>query len=90
VYRVAVNHCLKHRARVAPHTVPYDEAALGDREGDPRCDPARRAVQSELGDRVEAALAGLSADHRDVVVLHELHGLTYAECAQVFGVPWAP
>jgi RNA polymerase sigma-70 factor (ECF subfamily) len=25
--------------------------------------------------------------HRDVIILHELHGLTYRECAEVLGVP---
>ena len=25
--------------------------------------------------------------HRDVVILHELHGLTYAECAEAMGIP---
>ena len=34
-----------------------------------------------------AALARLSDDHRDVVILHELQGLTYEEVAAVLRVP---
>ena len=86
VYRVAMNHCLKHRQRAKPECLPYDEA-IAETEVDHRCDPARSAEQSELKDRVTGALDRLSAAHRDVVILHELHGLTYQECAGVLGVP---
>lgn len=36
---------------------------------------------------VLAALGALSAIHREVIVLRELHGMTYAEIADVLGVP---
>jgi hypothetical protein len=54
---------------------------------DPDADPARHAARRELGDQVHGALGDLSPLHRDVVVLHELHGLTYHECAEILGVP---
>lgn len=84
IYRVAMNHCLKHRARQRPESVPYDDLPLASPE---QQRPDRVAAQGELASTVEAALATLSLDHRDVVVLHELHGLTYAECATILGVP---
>jgi DNA-directed RNA polymerase specialized sigma24 family protein len=48
-----------------------------------RCsaDPMRHALRGELQDRVRARLDALSPLHRDIVILHELHGLTYGECA---------
>ena len=36
---------------------------------------------------VAAALAALSDEHRDVIVLRELEGLSYAEMAAVLGLP---
>lgn len=45
--------------------------------------------ESQLIDReaLRVALSSLSADHREVVVLHEVDGLTYEEAAEVIGVP---
>ena len=85
VYRVAMNHCLKFRQRARPACVPYDEAL--DAEEDWRADPLRSAARMELSDQVRVALDGLSELHRDVVILHELHGLTYQEVAAVLDVP---
>ena len=41
----------------------------------------------ELSSEIERALDRLSPLHRDVIILHELHGLTYGECAEALGVP---
>lgn len=84
VYRVAVNHCLKHRARVRPESLPLDESQAGQ---DWQSDPARCAQKRELSEQVRSALDDLSPLHRDVVILHELHGLTYGECAALLDVP---
>jgi len=83
VYRVALNHCLKHQARRKPENVPLDDLPFADENAD----PARHAAQRELADRVEEALLTLSDGHREVVILHEMHGLTYTECADVLGIP---
>lgn len=85
VYRVAVNHCLKYRQRRLPDGVPYDDALA--QEADWRADPAHAAETHEMGDRVRSAMQLLSPIHYDVVVLCELHGLTYQECAQVLSIP---
>ena len=90
VYRVAMNHCLKHRSRQRPEPLELNDAVLPReivQSRDDAADPARQAARQELKGRIDAALAALSPEHRDVVILHELHGLTYTECADVFGVP---
>ena len=84
-YRVALNHCLKHVRRARPATVSYDDAWV-EREAEDR-GPAHRAAQGELSEHVHQALDGLSPDHRDVVILHELQDLTYRECADILQVP---
>lgn len=38
-------------------------------------------------DLLRDALKGLSPDHLDVVILHELEGLTYEEAGMVLGIP---
>lgn len=84
-YQVALNHCRKHLARSPAPTLTLDdsrdvpEAAFHG--------PAHRAAVSELSSQVHLALDSLTPEHRDVVILHELHELTYAECAAVLNVP---
>lgn len=87
VYRVALNHGMKHGSRAAarPESMEIDDLPIADT--DPNRDPQNRALQSELASKVGKALHDLSDGHREVVVLHELHGLTYQECADVLGVP---
>lgn len=36
---------------------------------------------------VERLLSALSEEHRDVIILRELHGLSYEEMAEVLGIP---
>lgn len=84
-YRVALNHCLRHAGRSQLMTVPYDEAR--DERETEQHNPSRQAARRELSDQVHTALDGLSADHRDVVILHELQDLTYRECAAILQVP---
>jgi RNA polymerase sigma-70 factor (ECF subfamily) len=84
VYRVALNRCLRHRERRKPDHEPLD---LLTQAGPDENGPVRCAERGELKDRVEAALTSLSEDQRQVVILHEMHGLTYAECAETLGIP---
>lgn len=45
--------------------------------------------EANLVDRqvLRLALAGLSVEHREVVVMHEMDGLTYEEIATILSVP---
>jgi RNA polymerase sigma-70 factor (ECF subfamily) len=82
-YRIALNHCLKAQGRRRPEPLELEaDPALQTEEGNPQ----RYLACRELADKVDDALSGLTAVHRDVVILHELHGLTYAECAVVLGI----
>ena len=86
IYRIAMNHCLEYRRKKRLDVVPYDE------EIQLQCtnwesDPVAVAQKQELSEKVEAAINSLSPMHRDVVVLHELQGLTYQEVAATLNVP---
>ena len=86
IYRVAMNHCLEFRRRRKLDCVPYNEE-LALASHDWREDPEQSAGKTELSARVESALQHLSPQHRDVIVLHELQGLTYQEVASALNVP---
>lgn len=84
-YQVALNHCRKHLARKPTATLTLDDSR--DVPEGVLHDPAHRAAVGELSSQVHLALDGLTPEHRDVVILHELHEFTYAECAAVLKVP---
>ena len=78
LFGIALNECrrLVRQKSVDRATVPLIDVAGGD-HGASVID--RGALQQ--------ALAKLSDDHREVVVLHEIEGLTYEEAANVLSVP---
>ncbi len=83
-YRVARNAALNHirdglRKRIAGTEIPEV-----DSDEPP---PLAGLARAEELDQVRAALATLSADHREALELHYAFGLTYAEVAEVVGVP---
>jgi RNA polymerase sigma-70 factor (ECF subfamily) len=92
VYRVALNHCLRHREKTQrdkpSSQTPNDVPSPTDVETpDLEADPARHAGRRELGQQVRGALDTLVEGQREVVILHELHGLTYSECATILQIP---
>ena len=84
VHRVAVNVCLEHRRKRHPLFVPFEDELA---EPDPQAGPSEALERGEVKGSVDAAIGSLSDLHRDVVILHELQGLTYAECAKALGCP---
>ena len=54
-------------------------------EIDPRQDPTREAERKELRERVTQAVNSLSLNHRTVVILHELQGLSHPQIADILG-----
>jgi RNA polymerase sigma-70 factor (ECF subfamily) len=86
IYRVAMNHCLEYRRKKHIDVMPYDEELM-IATADWRDNPVEYAGKREMSDRVEAAISRLSPQHRDVIVLHELQGLTYQEVAATLDVP---
>lgn len=85
VMNLAIDHLRKHR-RVKP--VELDETKL-DEGGDdallPRIlggNPGRALMDKEIRGRIDSALDELSENHRAVLVMRELEGLSYEEMAQ--------
>ncbi|MBL8067840.1 MAG: RNA polymerase sigma factor [Armatimonadetes bacterium] len=75
---IANNHC-----RTFSRTKKTEWLSL-DNWFEPSATFESRVIDREF---VNAALSKLSAEHREVVVLHELDGLSYPEISQLLGVP---
>jgi len=72
----------RRRRRQVRRVEPLDPGLVG---GGPR--PDTDAVRSELGERLRAALAELSARRRTAVVLFDVEGYSHAEIAEMLGIP---
>lgn len=86
VHRVAVNICLEYRRKHRPEFVSFEDD-FPEQQADPKDDPGAMAVRNETRGEVNSAISELPSLHRDVVILHELQGLTYRQCAEVLGCP---
>jgi RNA polymerase sigma-70 factor, ECF subfamily len=87
VMNLAIDHLRKHR-RVKP--VELDEQHLD--EGDdallPKIlggNPGRALMDKEIRARIDQALGELSDNHRAVLIMRELEGMSYEEMAQAMG-----
>ncbi len=84
IYRIAMNHCLEHTRRHRPEMLPLLDDVIHSPSSN---DPQLSAEQACTSDAIQRALLGLSYEHRQVVVLHELQELTYSEIADSLGIP---
>jgi RNA polymerase sigma-70 factor, ECF subfamily len=86
VYTIARNLCVdgarreQHRAAEPLAEEPVDA-------GTPWNDPERGAASAELRPMLEAAVAALPAEQREVFLLREVAGMPFAEIARVTGAP---
>ncbi|MBE7448841.1 MAG: sigma-70 family RNA polymerase sigma factor [Kofleriaceae bacterium] len=92
VMNLAIDHLRKHRRqRVVDFPdagETLDEGALGEDSLIPRIiggNPGRALLDREIRDRIAQALDELSDNHRAVLVMRELEGLSYEEMAQAMG-----
>lgn len=85
---VARNHVLRIRAADARYDV--HEGASTPADGDSHHaveDALARVLAQERGNALHAALARLSAEHREVIALVEFEEFSYAEAANIVGCP---
>ncbi|MEO6776208.1 MAG: sigma-70 family RNA polymerase sigma factor, partial [Kofleriaceae bacterium] len=86
VMNLAIDHIRKHR-RVRP--VELDEQHLEDGDGLLSTllggNPGRALMDKQIRERIDTALGELSENHRSVIVMRELEGLSYEEMAHAMG-----
>jgi len=92
-YRIATNLCLDaqrkkgrtERVDVAEGDEAEIEAAM-DPPSHALAGPQREALNEELKGKLDEALAGLSENHRAILLLREVEGLSYEELARVLDI----
>lgn len=96
LYRITVNMCIDHiRKNAKAQKVEYDDriAHDGDVEGDEHIMPSTLGLhpdkvygRKELRQKMLEALETLSENHRTILILREVEGLSYEEMADVLGI----
>src|SRR3954462_3533576 len=92
-YRIAMNLCLdaqRRKGRTERIDVTQgDEAeieAAMDVPSAALAGPQKQALNGELKEKIEEALGGLSENHRSILLLREVEGLSYEELSKVLGI----
>lgn len=90
VYRLASNACVdllrregRHRAAAGPS---LNDEELDLAAADPAPTPQEAAERAELRQQIEAGLQQLSLEYRQVLVLREMHQLSYEEIGQTLNL----
>jgi RNA polymerase sigma-70 factor (ECF subfamily) len=91
IYRIVVNQChnrqrwwrrrRKDRSRPIEDLTPAEEAKLGEASGD-ASSPYEELRRRERSQAVQAALLALSFEHRAVLLLREVEGLSVEQVAE--------
>ena len=89
VMNLAIDHLRKHR-RVKPVELDeqHFEQAAGDDSLLPKIlggNPGRALMDKQIRARIDQALEALSDNHRAVLIMRELEGMSYEEMAQAMG-----
>lgn len=92
VYRVATNTCLDELKKLRRHSSYSIDSGIETEEGniaaeieDTAPTPEQRAEQSELKNLVAKALNKLGDEHKTVIILRDIQGLSYDEIARILG-----
>ena len=96
LYTIARNLCVdasrrqKHRradSLDAPINEEEGSATLLDRTADKGVRVDQSVIGHQLGERIQAAVATLAAEQREVFLLREVHDLAFKEIAEIVGCP---
>jgi len=92
-WRIAMNLCLdaqRRKGRVERVDLEQGDEAEIEAAMDPPsaalAGPQRQALNAELRAKIEEALSALSENHRAILLLRELEGLSYEELSRVLGI----
>jgi RNA polymerase sigma-70 factor (ECF subfamily) len=94
LHRIVANLCIDAMRKRRP-TTSYDDAHVHEEDDLPEADemmpqtagfhPGRALENKELGQAITAALDKLTDNHRAVLIMRELEGMSYHDMAQAMG-----
>jgi RNA polymerase sigma-70 factor (ECF subfamily) len=94
IYRIGVNLCIDHQRRESRYVQvggdqddPGEEVAPPSAEDLERDEPFETARSTEIGTHLVEAINELTPEHRAVILLREVDGLSYEEISQVLDCP---
>jgi len=88
LYRIAFNMAASHRRRRKPAlSVEHARESSGLEPIDGQPGPGDQVEQDERCRQVQQAIAGLTEEHRTVLVLREIDGCCYETIAEILDVP---
>ncbi len=93
LYRIATNHCRNRQKyqgrRSQSRHEPYEESrvkAAAPVAGERLPQPDREVEGRRLESAVQCAIAGLDEEHRELIVLRDIQGLSYEEIQGITGL----
>jgi RNA polymerase sigma factor (sigma-70 family) len=89
LYRIASNLSIDWRRREGRYPIAHGEEAENELRKIPsgQGDAFRAVERSELSHKVREALKQLTAEHRQVILLREMEGLSYEEISELLNCP---
>ncbi len=84
--RLTTNVCLTHRRRARVRG-PWNQLEEEGKQIAPGPDPESVALTHEVQAAVREQVRRLPSDYRVVVVLRDIHGLSYSEIAEILRIP---
>lgn len=88
LYRIAFNLAMSHARRRCPTaSLDHLKTSVGREPVDGQPIPEVHMVRRERVQLVHAALAALSAEYRQILVLRELEGCRYDQIAEILDLP---
>ncbi len=88
LYRIAVNTAISRRRKKRPRvSVDRDLGDGGKGIGGAGPQPGDRLQESERAEQLHAALNRLGDEHRLILVLREMDGLSYEEISEILDAP---
>jgi RNA polymerase sigma-70 factor (ECF subfamily) len=87
VYRIAVNLSIDFRRRQKRSPIELTEAIekIVEQQKESENDPYTDLQRNELGGRILTAIDDLTPDHKAVIVLRAVEGLSYREISRILG-----
>ena len=97
LYRITVNICIDRRRRLGSNPrgqVEFDEAVKRESEGEVGVlgtrlgsNPQKAALRGELMQKIEEALQQIPENHRAILLLREVEGMSYEDLAATLKIP---